>query len=38
VADASISGYDLEILPLTDLSNLRAGDLVKFNILLREKS
>lgn len=30
-------GYDLEILPLTDLSNVRVGDLVKFEILFRGK-
>jgi uncharacterized GH25 family protein len=30
-------GYDLEILPMTDLSQVRAGDLVKFKILFRGK-
>jgi len=30
-------GYDLEILPLTDLSDIRAGDLVQFRILFRGK-
>ena len=31
-------GYDLEILPLTDLSDIRAGDLVQFRILFRGKN
>lgn len=31
-------GYDLEILPLTDLSNVRVGDLVEFEILFRGKA
>jgi len=30
-------GCDLEILPLTDLSNVRVGDLVRFEILFRGK-
>ena len=30
-------GYDLEIMPDTDMSNVRAGDLVKFTVTLKGK-
>nr|WP_319392870.1 DUF4198 domain-containing protein [uncultured Desulfobacter sp.] len=31
-------GYDLKIIPLTDLSNIRVGDLVKFKVLFMGKN
>lgn len=30
-------GFDLELIPLTDLTNVRAGDLVRFRVLLNGK-